>query len=99
MTKTTLCTIQLLTKSYQIKCPENEVDNLNLAAQKLSMQLVKKKRESKKLDDYQLLLMAALHISHELVTCQNLQVQQRQQLAEFVTILESKIGQVEGAPA
>lgn len=92
MTKTKLCAIQILTKSYNIKCPEEEMDNLKLAAQKLNDQLLSKKRGSKKLDDYQALLMAALHVSHELVLCENQQAEQRQQLARFIDTLESTVG-------
>ena len=92
MTTTKLCTIRILTKSFNIKCPEAEIANLKLAAQKLNDELLKKKSASKKLDDYQALLMAALHISHELVTCENQQSQQRQQLARFINTLETTVG-------
>ena len=96
MTKTTTCTIRLLNKSYDIKCPEAEQENLELSAQKLNEHLLKKKREFKKLDDYQTLLLAALHVSHELIVCQNQQQEQRQQLTQFISTLEEKISQVTG---
>lgn len=86
------CTIRILNKSYQIKCPEAEVNNLQLAAEKLTNQLLKKKNTSKKLDDYQALLMAALHVSHELVVCEHQQTQQREQLAQFINTLENAVG-------
>lgn len=91
MTKTTQCTIQVLNTAYDIKCPEGEEGNLRLAAQKLQEQLLKKKKEFKKLDDYQALLLAALHISHELISCQHQQKEQHQQLAQFIQALERKI--------
>ena len=92
MTTTTFCTIHVLTKSYQIKCPETEIDNLKLAAEKLNSEIRKKKSASKRLDDFQSLLMAALHVSHELVLCEEQQTQQRQQLARFINTLESTVG-------
>ncbi len=85
MTTATLCTIQLLSKTYKVKCPDDEVANLQLAAQKLNDQLVDTKNKFKALDPFQTLLLAALHVSHELVVCQNQQTQQRQQLAEFIS--------------
>ena len=94
MTKTTFCTIQLLNKAYEIKCPENEQDSLQLAAQKLNEHLLKKNSELKKSDDFQALLLAALNVSHELITCEIKQKEQRQQLAQFISTLENKISQV-----
>lgn len=94
MTKMTQCSIQLMNKTYQIKCPAEEVDNLQLATQKLNECIVKNKKSGRSLSDFHTLLMAALHISHELLTCQNQHLQQRQQLTHFINSLESKINQV-----
>jgi len=94
MTKTSFYTIQLLNKSYNIKCAEDEEEALQLAAQKLNECWLQKKREFAKLDTFQALLLAALHISHELITCQTEQKEQRQQLANFISTLETKISQV-----
>lgn len=68
------------------------MENLQLAAEKLTAQLLKKKNASKKVDDYQDLLMAALHVSHELILCEHQQAQQREQLARFINTLESAVG-------
>jgi cell division protein ZapA len=95
MTKTTLCTVQLLNKSYTIKCPEEEVSNLELAAKKLSQQMAEKKNTFKGLDDFQGLLLAALHISHELIVCEQQQSQQRLQLAEFIHAFEGNLPKTE----
>lgn len=94
MTKTPFYTIQLLKKTYNIKCSEDEEENLQLAAQKLNEHLLKKKSEYANLDEFQILLLAALHVSHELITCQSEQKAQRQQLAKFINTLETKISQV-----
>lgn len=90
MTKTTSASIQLLNRTYKIKCPEGEESNLQLAAKKLDEQLQQNKTKFKRLDELQNFLLAALHISHELVVCQNQQNQQRQQITQFVNALENQ---------
>lgn len=94
MTTDKICTIRLLNSAYEIKCPEQEHDNLLLAAEKLNEHIIKKKSEFNKLDDFKALLLAALHVSHELITYQTQQQEQRMQLTEFISTLESKIGRV-----
>ena len=93
MSKTKTCTIRISNKSYEIKCPESETDSLEQAAQKLNHILTEKKHQFYKLDDYQLLLLAALHLSHELITSQKEQNLQRQQLTRLINSLETKINQ------
>lgn len=97
MTTAKICTIRLLNSAYEIKCPESEHHNLQLAAEKLNAHIVEKKSEFKKLDDFKALLLAALHVSHELITCQTQQKEQRMQLTEFISSLENKISQVAGS--
>lgn len=94
MTKPKFHTVRLLNRSFDIKCPEGEQDNLHLAAQKLNDLFIQKKTEFSKLDDFQALFLAALHISHELVSCQSQQNEHRQQLTQFISNLENKINQV-----
>ncbi len=93
MKTTKSCTIRLLNKSYEIKCPEHETDSLAQAALKLNAQVLETKQKYRQLEDYDALLLAALHISHEVITCQSQQEQQRQQLALFISSLENKISQ------
>lgn len=94
MTVTKSCSIKLLNKTYEIKCPEGEAKNLQQAAEKLNEQLLKNKSKFKQLDEFHSLLLAALNISHELITCQKQQEHQRQQVARFISTLENKIHQV-----
>lgn len=84
-------TVKLLNKSYKIKCPDEEIANLQLSAQKLNDQLLKNRDEFKHLTDYQSLLLAALHISHELINCQTQQAQQREQLGHLISSIEHNI--------
>lgn len=83
-----------MNKYYEIKCPDSEIENLQQAAEKLNEQLMHNKKKFKQLDDFQTLLLAALHVSHELITCQRQQEQQRQQVTQFISSLENKIHQV-----
>lgn len=94
MTQTKSCTIKLLNKSYEIKCPEGEEANLVLAAQKLNNQIMINKKKAKHLDDFHTLLLSALDISHELVLCKSQQAQQHHQVTQFITSLEHKINKM-----
>lgn len=83
-----------MNKTYEIKCPENEIKNLKEAAEKLNEILLANRKKFRQLDDFQSLLLASLNISHELITCQKQQEQQRQQVTQFINSLENKIHQV-----
>lgn len=85
------CTIQLMNKSYKIKCPPEEVESLQHAAKRLNATIGHKKSQFKSLDAQQILLLAALHISHELVNQEQKQQQQRAQLSQFIHSLEHKL--------
>lgn len=88
------CTIRLLNKTYDIKCPEHEYDNLQQAAHTLNEQLLMNKRKFKHLDEQQVLLLAAINISHDLVNCQKQQELQRLQVTQLIGSLENRIHQV-----
>lgn len=94
MSKSKSCSIKLLNKTYEIKCPDTEIANLQQAAEILNEQLLQSKKKFKQLDEFQSLLLAALNVSHELIACQKQQEQQRQQVAKFINSLENKIHQV-----
>lgn len=88
------CTINLLNKSFEIKCEESEKDYLLLAAKKLNDQMLEQKNKYKHLDQYQILMLAALNISHDLVKRQGDQEKQRLQVNQFISSLEDKINKV-----
>ncbi|MFA5960662.1 MAG: cell division protein ZapA [Tatlockia sp.] len=94
MSNSKTCSVKLLNKTYEIKCPEKETVNLQQAAEKLNEQLIQTKKKFKHLDAFQTLLLAALHVSHELITCQHQQKQQQEQVTQFINSLENKIHQV-----
>ncbi len=94
MDKKTICNIKILNKSFEIKCPEEEKQNLYLALEKLNEHIQQKSKTNQPLDDFQNLLLAALHVSHELIISQLQQQKQREQLTTFISTLEDKITQV-----
>lgn len=94
MTTLQTCRIKILNKTYDIKCPPEETENLKAAANKLDEQLMESKKKFNNLDAYQILLLSALTISHELMVSQKQQEEQRQQVAQFISSLESKINHV-----
>jgi len=94
MNTSNFCTIQLMNKAYKIKCPVEEMENLEMAAKKLNSTISQKKSQFKTLDPMQLLLLAALHISHELINQEQKQVQQHEKLAEFIQSLENRLQEV-----
>ena len=96
MTNIKTCTIKLMNKAYQIKCPESEENNLLLAVDKLNEKIMTTRTKFKNLDNFQTLLMAALDVGHELISCKNEQEQQRYQVNQFITSLESKINKTVG---
>lgn len=96
MTNIKTCTIKILNKPYQIRCPESEESNLLLAAAKLNKKITQNKSKFKSLDNFQTLLLAALDVSHELIISKNEQEQQRHQVTQFITSLESKINKTVG---
>jgi len=85
------CTIQLLNKSFKIKCPAEELDNLQLAAKKLNSTISQKKSQFKTLDETHLLILAALDLSHTLIQQEQKQNHQREQLADFIHSLEERL--------
>lgn len=91
MTNLKTCALKLFNKTYQVKCPESEEGNLLLAAAKLNEKISLNKSKFKRLDDFQTLMLAALDVAHELIICKNEQEQQRHQVNQFITSLESKI--------
>jgi cell division protein ZapA len=91
MSTSNQCTIQLMNKNYKIKCPVEEMENLQLAAKKLNAAISQKKSQFKTLDATQVLLLAALDLSHELINQEQKQHLQREQLAEFIHSLENRL--------
>lgn len=91
MTNTKTCKIKVLSKTYEIKCPEDEATNLTKAGKKLQKQIQSNKTKFKTMDNFELLLLSALDIAHELVISKNEQEQHKNQVSQFISSLENKI--------
>ena len=94
MTQIKSCSIKILNKNYEIKCPEGEEYNLLLAEEKLNQHIAINKAKNKQMDDFHSLLLAALDISHELVLCKNKQASQQHQVTQLISFLENKINEM-----
>lgn len=88
------CSVRIMNKDYEVKCLDGEIENLQQAADTLNQELLHHKKKFKQLGEFPLLLLAALHLSHKLVICQQQQEQQRDQVNQFINSLENKIHQV-----
>lgn len=96
MTKNNTCQVKILNKTYEIKCPDGEEANLLLAAMRLNDQMSLSKMKFKQLDNFQMLMLAALELSHELIISKNEQDKQRLQVTQFISSLETKINKAVG---
>ena len=99
MTPIKTCIVKILNKSYEIRCPEGEEANLLLAAKKLNDQLDANRNKFISLDNHQILLLAALDISHELILCKQEQERQHHHVTQFISSLEHKINKTVGGEA
>jgi cell division protein ZapA len=78
-------TVELLGKEQQFACPEGQEEALKAAAKNLNDLVEQMKQRSTVRNDQQALLMAALHLSHELLEAQTqkaVDLQQQDQLID-----------------
>lgn len=80
--------VTLLSKTYEIKCPDSETELLQEASQKLNALLNQSKQQFPHLTEFQLMLLSALTCSHELLTHEKRVEIEREQVAQFVGLLE-----------
>lgn len=92
------CPIKLLDKTYDIKCPEPEIENLKQAAVNLNKHLMLNKKNFKQLDDFHNAILSALHMSHALLVCQKQQKNQRDNVKSFMKSLENPSTPVTESP-
>ena len=85
----TLVSINILDKTYPIKCRQAEVRELQQAAEHLNEQL--KKRYQKNASLEAVAMVAALNISHELIQLKNQMNQQIDDVNQYVLRLTKRI--------
>ncbi|KPM84202.1 MULTISPECIES: cell division protein ZapA [Pseudoalteromonas] len=72
-------TVELLGKEHEFSCPPGQEHALVAAAQNLNDLVEQMKQRSSVRNDQKALLMAALHLSHELLEVKSQQAEQEQQ--------------------
>jgi len=90
MNNTTDTSIEIMGKTYQIKCPETEVNSLQRAAQYLEekMRLI---RASGILSLDRVAIITALNMAHQLLMLEQQKNQQAQLLNQRLTELQNKV--------
>jgi len=84
-------TIQLLNEQHQIKCSDDEIDKLKAATKLLNTKMLEIKQKFKSLDKNQVLLLAALATSRDLVNLQSKKDDTLERMNHIIESLESKI--------
>lgn len=88
------CTIKLLNKIYHLRCPAEEEQSLQLAAEKLDALMFANQKNFPALDDSRLLLLAALEVSHTLVTKENSTPAPQDDINAFIHSLEERLQEI-----
>ncbi|PKM30800.1 MAG: cell division protein ZapA [Gammaproteobacteria bacterium HGW-Gammaproteobacteria-11] len=88
-------TLHILDKEYRVSCPPEERSNLEQAARHLDTTMREIRNSGKVIGVERIAVMAALNISHEMITGSHQQGQtlnsQQQQISELVTRLDQAL--------
>lgn len=76
--------VQIMDNEYRVACAEDKQESLLAAADYLNAKMLEIRNAGKLLGVERVAVMAALNISHELLTC-------RQELAELSTLTQEKM--------
>ena len=94
MSTSNSCSIKLLNKTYHLRCPTEEEQRLQSAAEKLDVLMHNNQKKFPALDEMQLLLLAALEVSHALVLKEQLETAPREEVDAFIQSLEERLQKV-----
>ncbi|MGX1113315.1 cell division protein ZapA [Pseudoalteromonas sp. MBR-15] len=86
-------TVELLGKEHEFSCPPGQENALVAAAQHLNDLVDQMKQRSSVRNEQKALLMAALHLSHELLEAQSQQAKQEQQHDSLIDKLSQYLDQ------
>ncbi len=75
MNKNEPLTIKIMDKEYRIACPEEEKENLKASAELLNEKLGEIKSQGSVIGTERIAIMAALNMSHEILSSQSLVVE------------------------
>jgi cell division protein ZapA len=84
-------TVEVLGKSYQLKCPENEVESLRNAAEFLEQQMQEVRSRAHVLSVDRIAVFAALKMAHQLLTLQAEKNQYEKSMTDRLQDLQDKI--------
>ena len=94
MSDTVPITLNILGKEYRVACPEGEDVSLQKAAKYLQDKMKEIKMSGKIIGADRIAVMAALNITHELLTSQsNPREQHNEELSEKIQSMRKKIDQ------
>jgi cell division protein ZapA len=84
-------TVEVLGKSYQLKCPENEVESLRNAAHFLEKQMQEVRSRAHVLSVDRIAVFAALTMAHQLLTLETEKNQYEKNMTDRLQDLHDKI--------
>ena len=87
----TSTTVDVLGKTYQIKCPDSEVSSLQRASDYLEEKMLEIKKINHVLSIDRIAVLAALNIAHQLLTLEREKFVQVQALEERLKNLNQKL--------
>ncbi len=92
MIKATVDTsVEVLGKTYNVKCPEHEVGALQHAAQFLEEQMRVLRESGHVLSSDKIIVTTALNIAHQLLVLEHKFIKQNQDTEERLTLLNAKL--------
>jgi cell division protein ZapA len=84
-------TVEVLGKTYQLKCPEDEVDSLRKAAEFLEQRMQEIRDRAHVLSVDRIAVFAALNMAHELLTVQEEKDSYAKNMTDRLHDLQNKI--------
>ena len=83
--------VRILDKEYQVACPDNERDDLMRCAELLNLRMREIRDSGKIIGLDHIAVMAALNISHELISAKNSDDKVDDKLGDRVRLLREKV--------
>lgn len=94
MSSASTCTIKLLNKSYSLRCPPDQENALQRAAIELDIRMQHNQTKFPELDSHRLLLLAALEVSHALVSAESTPENTETDVNNFIHSLEDRLQKI-----
>jgi cell division protein ZapA len=92
-------TVEVLGKSYQIKCPDHEIDALQKAAEYLEEKMREIRQVNHVLSVDRIAVLAALNMTHQLLTVEHEKHAYKMMVDEKLAALQAKLDSALGLQA